>query len=48
MVVYTKFYLQFNGLIPVNDISGKHEGFYVDYMYISPLCTNVQPFTLER
>lgn len=40
-------HLQFNGLVPVDYIARACKRFNVDHMDIAPLCTHIQPLTLE-
>lgn len=40
--------LQFNGFVPIDDISGEGEGVHIDKVRIAAFSANVQPFTLKR
>ena len=44
---HTYTHSQFDGFVPVDDIAGEDERLDVDNMDIAPLCSNVQPLTLE-
>lgn len=39
--------LQFNGLVPHDDVSRQNEGLNVDDVCVSTLCSNIKPFTLK-
>jgi hypothetical protein len=40
-------YLQLDGFVPVDDVSGQHKGLDVDHVNVSTLCADVQPFALQ-
>jgi hypothetical protein len=40
-------YLQLDGFVPVDYVSRQHKGFDVDYVNVSTLCADVQPFALQ-
>ena len=40
--------LHFDSLIPVNGVATDGKCLHIDYVYIAPFCTQIQPFTLER
>ena len=39
--------LHFDSLIPVNGVATDGKCLHIDYVYIAPFCTQIQPFTLE-
>lgn len=41
-------YSHFNGLVPVNNVTGEDEALNVDHMNVTTLRTHVQPLALER
>ena len=40
-------YLQFDGFIPIDRVSGQDEWFDVDNVYVASLCADVEPLALE-
>jgi hypothetical protein len=40
-------YLQLDGFVPVDDVSGQHKGLDIDHMNVSTLRADVQPFALQ-
>lgn len=41
-------HLQLYALVPHDNVSRKDEGLYINNVGVSSLCSNIQPFALER
>jgi hypothetical protein len=41
-------YSQFDGFVPIDDVTGKSERLKTDYVNVASFGPNVKPFTLER